>query len=717
MVKALRGRIDGPVITEEVIDLKEGDDLYWMEVQADEDENGITDNVFCPTGIGGGVDPSCSPGGGGVGRATLPTPENINVIKTLPGSTNPKLVLFDGNKYVMKTDKPGYPGRLTNEHDADSAYAALGINASDSIMSGGAKFAKYMEGGQNLHEWKEGKSESEIQAMYKEIGKGFVADAVLANWDVVGLVHDNILIKDGKPWRIDNGGALKYRAQGGEKGFKFNDKNSELQTLRDMYMNPSAAKVFGHLKEKEIYEQIKEILPKKDQVLKAIKDLDTRAMVAKRFENLKDVQLKKYKEAADMTASPVTPPATPPPTSMPASTAAPFIPPKIAPAPSKGFPSGTPATAYGMVHSLPKAGKDVVAYLVKNKGKVPLTALYQNKLEALNPDGIKGGIWKIPTFPPGEHSSLKKVELMQKLLPPGTVIKQASITAKALAKKIEAGKVKLSTISKKVAAHITYVKGDKGVTYTLTTPGHDPTKFPMHGYTPKAGDFAGGFKTSNPSKWQIDDPWSGRMYTVQGGTAKAPDHTDGGLLFIDHTTHHPDIEQQKAWKASLTEKEKNAIGHWKGSSSTIRASVASGNPSPEAKAFMSGIEKSAPFQGVIYRGVHGSYAENLATQLVKNGIGGLWSDPAPHNCSINPYIGFEKFGGKNGITFRIKSKTARPDMAEHNYHGLGPHDENEIVGLPGTKYKVIGLHENLTVNGPGLSKDRKVRLMVDLEEL
>ena len=43
----------------------------------------------------------------------------------------------------------------------------------------------------------------------KEILKGFVADVLLGNWDVLGASGDNIVKgKDGKLHRIDNGGAL-----------------------------------------------------------------------------------------------------------------------------------------------------------------------------------------------------------------------------------------------------------------------------------------------------------------------------------------------------------------------------------------------------------------------------------------------------------------------------------------------------------------------------
>ena len=48
---------------------------------------------------------------------------------------------------------------------------------------------------------------------------GFVVDAWLANWDVVGMQYDNMLrTAAGRAVRIDPGGSLLYRAQGALKG-------------------------------------------------------------------------------------------------------------------------------------------------------------------------------------------------------------------------------------------------------------------------------------------------------------------------------------------------------------------------------------------------------------------------------------------------------------------------------------------------------------------
>ena len=77
----------------------------------------------------------------------------------------------------------------------------------------------------------------------------FAIDAWLANWDVVGMEADNIVMgPDGVAYRIDPGGALTFRAQGGEKDFS-GTKVDELRTFLDGNINPSSAEVFAGLKQ------------------------------------------------------------------------------------------------------------------------------------------------------------------------------------------------------------------------------------------------------------------------------------------------------------------------------------------------------------------------------------------------------------------------------------------------------------------------------------
>lgn len=73
----------------------------------------------------------------------------------------------------------------------------------------------------------------------------FATDAFLANWDVVGLEFDNMLVRNGRPFRIDTGGALRFRATGPTKGRLFSETVGELETLQNPNINPEASRVFA----------------------------------------------------------------------------------------------------------------------------------------------------------------------------------------------------------------------------------------------------------------------------------------------------------------------------------------------------------------------------------------------------------------------------------------------------------------------------------------
>jgi hypothetical protein len=86
----------------------------------------------------------------------------------------------------------------------------------------------------------EGAQATGLQQLKKhaDITAGFFVDVLLANWDVMGLAWDNIMVTDtGDAYRIDPGGAMTYRAQGERKGQQFGTDPSdpqygELSTMR-----------------------------------------------------------------------------------------------------------------------------------------------------------------------------------------------------------------------------------------------------------------------------------------------------------------------------------------------------------------------------------------------------------------------------------------------------------------------------------------------------
>ena len=200
---------------------------------------------------------------------------SLKKIRDLDGSTKPYLAEdpATGARYVIKSTTKGLTqAHLKSEAAADAIYRAAGINVPTSGMPDKkTKAAEFLEG-QTLAKWKAGKSTKEVDAMYKEIRKGFVADALLANHDVGGASFDNIFVTtEGIPVRIDNGGALSFRAQGGKKE-GWDDPSgtvAELVSLRDSGKAPVVSQIVKGITSTEINEQIADITKRRKAILEA----------------------------------------------------------------------------------------------------------------------------------------------------------------------------------------------------------------------------------------------------------------------------------------------------------------------------------------------------------------------------------------------------------------------------------------------------------------
>ncbi|AKJ28577.1 NUDIX hydrolase [Caldimonas brevitalea] len=142
--------------------------------------------------------------------------------------------------------KQGSPDHLKNEALAAQLYSMLNIKAPqiEHVTRGGqpALASRMMD----VH------AMAGANGRIHGLHRGFVADAWLANWDVIGLEFDNLKVdKDNNAVRIDTGGALLYRAQGAPKGAAFGPEAKEIVTLLDG-PNRQSAQAFRHLRRSEI---------------------------------------------------------------------------------------------------------------------------------------------------------------------------------------------------------------------------------------------------------------------------------------------------------------------------------------------------------------------------------------------------------------------------------------------------------------------------------
>lgn len=335
-------------------------------------------------------------GEGGTAESHIPLPSMADLlpVKDLPGSTHPKLMenAEDGKQYVVKDTQYVKLEHLQSEALADSIYRSLGVAVPNSGMvpgvTGPSKVSAFLEGAKTLAEWSQGKSAAEKEAMHAEISKGFVADALLANWDVIGLGKDNIMIHNGIPVRIDNGGALTYRAQGGLKGAAFGAKVGELESMRNAAMNKTSAEVFGKLTPGQISKQIDTVVGHREGVLAKIHDPQLKAIMESRFDYLSNLQ-----------KNPLT-----------------TTPPKVE-SPATGHVSSV-SQGHGLT-----SGASLVAHIESHAGTAKFTPLAMVKVQHLNPDGIKNGAVKVPA---GMVQNPAKLDALKAMLPPGTTVQKVS---------------------------------------------------------------------------------------------------------------------------------------------------------------------------------------------------------------------------------------------------------------------------------------------------
>lgn len=212
---------------------------------------------FCPTGEGGGVDNSC-----GSGFSSMPKASELSRVSTLGGSTGATLSEdASGNRYVVKGGNS--PEHIKGEAAANAIYRAAGVPVPRSRLDETDKSSP-----KQVSEYVKARPLSGVrgdarQRAISEIQKGFAVDALLANWDVVGLEEDNILVPDsGPPLRVDNGGSLKFRAQG--KAKPFGESVGELETLRT---SEQGSPIFGDLSDEQVASQIADLSSRRDKIL------------------------------------------------------------------------------------------------------------------------------------------------------------------------------------------------------------------------------------------------------------------------------------------------------------------------------------------------------------------------------------------------------------------------------------------------------------------
>lgn len=169
------------------------------------------------------------------------------------GSNPGGIYEFKGGSYYVKF--PRDPQQVHSEVVADAVHELIGVKTmGHKPMEIGGKTASVSA----LQKVRELGAEGWDRLNDKQIDQAadlFMASVVTKNWDVVGLVHDNVgQDQQGNLRIIDTGGSFRFRAQGGPKDYG-PDPSAELSAMQDP--NKTSGAVYGPLIEQHraVFEQ------------------------------------------------------------------------------------------------------------------------------------------------------------------------------------------------------------------------------------------------------------------------------------------------------------------------------------------------------------------------------------------------------------------------------------------------------------------------------
>lgn len=239
-----------------------------------------------------------------MGAQTLSTP-NVAKVHDLTGwkKVGGQSGSNKGGLYQAPNGEQFYVKSLKSEdHVKNEVLAAALYNAADVNVPNVQHGANHPEGWKNVvvspivKNSVSAKSKLLNDPSFKgDVQSGYAIDAWLANHDVVGMTHDNIVDANGKPWRIDMGGSLLYRAQGDKKQGWGPDPSAELNGLKDPDTNSQAAGVFGDMTLSEETASAKRLVGVSNaQIDQLVKDAGLSPSLADTLKKRKKAILDKY---------------------------------------------------------------------------------------------------------------------------------------------------------------------------------------------------------------------------------------------------------------------------------------------------------------------------------------------------------------------------------------------------------------------------------------
>ena len=204
--------------------------------------------------------------------------------KYLGGSTGAvQHTMPDGRQVVVK--RGAHPAHIRNEYDMNRYLNRLGVGVPDASMHEDVHGNPLM-----MTEYEENARRPDDFATMGDkprLRRDFVPQALIANWDVLGMDMDNVLIRpDGTPTYVDVGGAGPYRAQGAPKGDAFGPQVGELESMQSK--PPHTERFYGGMGEEEMGRSFDAYggQDAMEQALSSLRDAQTRNIMQQRIEDV-----------------------------------------------------------------------------------------------------------------------------------------------------------------------------------------------------------------------------------------------------------------------------------------------------------------------------------------------------------------------------------------------------------------------------------------------
>tara|TARA_R100000329_G_C7601201_1_gene213232 strand:+ start:769 stop:1380 length:612 start_codon:yes stop_codon:yes gene_type:complete len=140
--------------------------------------------------------------------------------------TFPMGLYKDDNNELWVRKQGANLAHIKNEYEFMKYLDFIGVNVPECFMDDRYLYTKFIDG--------EVMGTNPSEDVIQELASDYVAHCLIANWDMIGVHGDNVIVtSDGEVYYVDLGGAGPYRALGEMKGDSFGPVVGEIESMKE----------------------------------------------------------------------------------------------------------------------------------------------------------------------------------------------------------------------------------------------------------------------------------------------------------------------------------------------------------------------------------------------------------------------------------------------------------------------------------------------------